>query len=79
MAEIRVRNVDDQVLIAFRDMARRHGRSVAEEARRVIADAVVRPRQELIARLDRLHADILAESGVLDDSTPWIRQERERM
>lgn len=79
MAEIRVRNVDDHILLAFRDMARRHGRSVAEEARHVIADAVARPRQELLARLDKLHAEIVAEHGVLPDSTPEIRADRDRM
>lgn len=79
MAEVRVRNIDDRVLAAFKDVARRHGNSVPEELRRLITEASVRPRQELVARLDKLRSDILAEHGELPDSTPLIREERDRL
>jgi plasmid stability protein len=79
MAEIRVRNVDESILATFRDVARRRGHTVPEEIRRLITDAVVRPKQELIARLDRLRESIRSEHGTLDDSTQWIREERDRL
>ncbi|QOV92091.1 FitA-like ribbon-helix-helix domain-containing protein [Humisphaera borealis] len=78
MAEVRVRNVDERILAAFRDVARRRGHSVPEELRRLITEAAVRPRQELIARLDKLKADIFERGGLLPDSTPLIREERDR-
>ncbi|MFT3786006.1 MAG: hypothetical protein QM770_07555 [Tepidisphaeraceae bacterium] len=79
MGEIRVRNIDEGVLAAFKDVARRHGNTVPEELRRLIVDATIRPRQELIARLDKLRSDISADHGELTDSTPLIREERDRL
>jgi plasmid stability protein len=79
MGEIRVRDVDDAVVQAFKDMARRHGRSVAAEAREVLTEAVHRQRRQLIDRLDALRADIQAEAGILPDSTAMIREERDRL
>jgi antitoxin FitA len=47
MADILVRNIDDTVKTALRRRARDHGRSLAEEVRRILADAAAaKPVQE---------------------------------
>jgi len=78
MGEVRVRDVDDGVVAALKDRARRHGRSLAEELREVLTREAFRPRQETTDRLQKLRDDIRAECGVLPDSTPFIRSERDR-
>ena len=78
MGELRVRNIDDGVVAEWRARARRHGRSVAEEVRDLLTEEAMRPRRETVARLRQLQEQILAESGVLPDSTVGIREERDR-
>lgn len=78
MGEIRVRDVDDGVVSALRDRARRHGNSLSEELREMLTREAFRPREETIERLQRVRDQIRAKSGVLPDSAPGIRGERDR-
>ena len=77
MGEIRVRNVDDQVIPELRDRARRHGRSVNAEVRDLLAGEMMRPRREAVAELRSLQEAIRAKRGELPDSAPGIRVERD--
>ena len=43
MASITIRNLDDDVKALLRVQAARHGRSMEEEARRILREAVGRP------------------------------------
>lgn len=77
MGEIRVRGVDEGVIHALRDNARREGSSLSELLRRLLADAAMRPRRELIAQARAIREGMRDVHGTLDDSTPAIRAERD--
>jgi len=77
MAEIRVRNLDDWVVEAYRSRAKRHGRSLEGELRQLLRDEVTSARKTLV---DKLEADLQvtrAKYGVLPDSAPGIREDRD--
>ncbi len=71
MAQILVRDLDDDVKGKLRDLARRHGRSTAEEVREILRNAVRKegaPGQPLGTRL----AARFASLG-LDEDIPELR------
>lgn len=78
MGEVSVRDLDDAVVVALKDRARRHGKSLSEELREMLTREAVRPRQETAERLQALRDQIRAECGELPDSTPFIRAKRDR-
>jgi hypothetical protein len=78
MGDLRVRNVDDEVIDMLRSRATREGRSLSRLAGELLAAEAMRPRPEWSERLERLRAGILAECGELPDSTPDIREKRDR-
>lgn len=78
MSEVRVRDLDEGVVQALKDRARRHGKSLSEELRELLTREAFRPRHETIERLQKLRDQIRAECGELPDSTPGIREERDR-
>lgn len=77
MGDIRVRNVDDEVIGMLRSRAAREGRSLSRLAGEMLAREAMRPRQEWATRLDRLHQEMLERHGELPDSTSDIREERD--
>ncbi|MBE7506209.1 MAG: hypothetical protein HS101_07970 [Planctomycetia bacterium] len=78
MADIRVRNLDEKVIGEFKDRAKRHGRSLEAELRELLTSEALRPRRELIGDLKEFRRALRAEYGELPDSTPIIREERDR-
>ena len=78
MGDIRVRNVDEEILGMLRSRAAREGRSLSSLAGELLTAEAMRPRREWSERLERLRDSILAECGELPDSTPDIREERDR-
>ena len=78
MGEVRVRNLDDGVVSMLRDRARLHRKSLPQELREMLTAEAMRPRREMVDRLQVLPDQIRAESGELPDSTPMIREERDR-
>lgn len=78
MGDIRVRNLDDTVVAELKDRAKRHGRSLEAELRSVLTDEAFRPRRELAERAEQLRDSLRAEYGAFPDSTPIIREERDR-
>lgn len=79
MAEVRVRKLDEVVVQEFKDRARREGTSVEAILRALITAEALRPKKELMERLRKHHEEFRAKYGVLPDSTPIIREERERI
>jgi plasmid stability protein len=77
MPHVKVTNVEDWVLEAYRVRAARHGHSLAAELRDALAREANRPKQELAQRLRQLRDAIHQESGELSDSTPGIRADRD--
>ena len=76
MAQLLVRNLDDDVKIRLRSRARRHGRSTEEEVREILRNAVRNegsPRAPLGSRL----AERFAGFG-LDQDIPELRDQPAR-
>lgn len=77
MGDVRVRNLDDEVVLVLKDRARRKGVSLEAELREVLSAEALRPRREWFQRLKEMHEDMRREFGVLPDSTPGIRAWRD--
>ena len=77
MADIRVRNLDDNIVAQLKDQARMHGRSLEGELRDVLIELATRPRREAADQAARLREAIKAEFGILTDSAPLIRDDRD--
>jgi plasmid stability protein len=78
MADLRVRRLDDEVVLLLKDRAKREGTSVEAILRKVISEEAKRPRREMVARLRERHEAFQAAHGYLPDSTEIIREERDR-
>ncbi len=78
MADVRVRNLDDDIVALLKDRARMNGRTLENELREALTELATRSTRELAEQAAQLRAAIKAESGVLTDSAPFIREERER-
>jgi len=78
MADVRVRNLDDDIVALLKDRARMNGRTLENELREALTELATRSTRELAEQAAELRAAIKAESGVLTDSAPFIREERDR-
>jgi plasmid stability protein len=58
MADILLRNLDDNLKERLRQVAASHGRSMNAELLEIVRDALTRPRQADAAELGRLAADL---------------------
>lgn len=76
MGDIRIRNVDEEVILAWKERAQRHGRSMQAELHDLLSDEVFRPFHELADRLQRNRRRRQKEFGVLSDSADDIRADR---
>jgi plasmid stability protein len=77
MAEVRVRNLKDDVKLMLRDQARHRGQNLEAYLRAVLEEAAVRPRRELAGRLEAFRAGVEREHGLLSDSAAGIREDRD--
>ena len=76
MAQVLVRNLDDQVVAALRRKAELHGRSLEQELRVALTTAARLTREERVALARRIRA--LTPAGVTQtDSAELIRQDRD--
>lgn len=78
MAEVRVRKLEDGVVDALRERARRERTSVEAILRRLISDEALRPKRELMETLLEHQRMVRETCGVQPDSTVGIREERDR-
>ena len=78
MADVKIRKLDDWVVESFRVRARQAGRSLEEELRRFLTEAARQRRERFVAELDELNATLREKYGELPDTTPLIREERDR-
>lgn len=78
MADLKVRNLDDQVANALRARAEHKGISLEEEVRRTLAASVASARTDLVRRAQALHAAAGGKPGKPElDSARIIREERD--
>jgi plasmid stability protein len=78
MADIKIRNLDDRLHETYKAMAERAGISLEEQLRRVLADHISDERRQMIARLREGREQLREKYGVMPDSTPGIRADRDR-
>ena len=78
MVDVRVRNLDDDIVALLKDRARMNGRTLENELREALTELATRSKRELAEQVAQLRAAIKAESGVLTESAPFIREERDR-
>lgn len=79
MADVKIRNLPDWIINWHKKRAEKEGVSLEEHLRAALKEDVMEDRRRLVADLDKLVAEIRAETGVLPDSTPLIREAREEM
>jgi antitoxin FitA len=79
MVDILVRNVADATAARLKEKAKAAGKSVNDIAREALDTAARPSKQEVWAEIDRIRAKIRARVGHdLPDSTPGIREDRDR-
>ena len=79
MGDVRVRNLEDGVVAALKARARLHGTSLEAELRGILTREAFRPRRELADKLRQFQEELTAAHGLLPDSTPGVREERDRI
>lgn len=75
MAQVIVRNLDDQVVARLKQRAKARGRRLEQELREILAEAAKPARMELLAEIDRIRA--MTPPGPPIDSTALIREDRD--
>lgn len=76
--DIRVRDLDGDVVAQLKAQAKRRGRTLNSELQDLLTEAAWRPRRLLAEQLSEAHAQFRALHGELPDSTALIREERDR-
>jgi plasmid stability protein len=77
MADVKIRNLDDGLHETYRRMAAAAGISLEEQLRRVLADYVSEEKRALVAELRADHERMRAKYGVMEESWPGIREDRD--
>jgi len=78
MANLTIRNVEDEIVDRLKDKAVRNGRSLEAELRDVLKQAANRKtREELLAEIDRIAA-MTPKDVKQTDSAELIREDRDR-
>ncbi|MYC27404.1 MAG: Arc family DNA-binding protein [Nitrospira sp. SB0662_bin_26] len=77
MAQVLVRQLDDKVVERLKKRAREHGRSLQSEVKTILEEAV--PDYEgAWKRIAKLKKTLNRAGRTFSDSTPLIREERDR-
>jgi len=78
MANLTIRNLDDEVAAALKARAKAHNRSLEAEVRQILTDQARRPWRgaELVARAERIAA--MTSDVPQTDSVDLLREDRER-
>jgi plasmid stability protein len=76
MAQVVVRNIDDDVIERLRRRAAERKQSLEQTLREILTEAARPTRAERVAEIDRIRA--MTPKRLTDDSTDLIRAERDR-
>jgi len=77
MTEVRIRNVEPWIVAAIHKIAKQNGRSMENEIKEALHKLAGADKKKWILRLRRGRNKIQKKYGILSDSTPEIRAERE--
>ena len=78
MADVKIRNLDDRVRDTYQRMAEAEGISLEEQLRRVLGEYLSQERRSMILEVEQGLSRMRDKYGVLPDSTPGIRTDRDR-
>lgn len=78
MADVKIRNLDDGLRDTYQRMAEAEGISLEEQLRRVLSEYLSQERRKMILEVEEGLARMRDKYGVLPDSTPGIRADRDR-
>lgn len=78
MAELVLTNVDDGVLLHLQERTTMHGRTPAEEAEAILAEALRSNRPEVWASVDSIYDRLAASGRAFSDSAELLREDRDR-
>lgn len=78
MTDLRIRNMNDEALAELRARAKRDGVTLEALSRELLVEGAFRPRRALAAELAKFQEALREQYGILPDSTPGIREERDR-
>ncbi len=78
MAQVLVRDLDDNTVATLKQRAKQHHRSLQSEVRAILVDAAnLTPSADIAARLRTMHKELFGDK-VFPSSVPLIREDRER-
>jgi plasmid stability protein len=78
MQELILSDVDEVVLHDLQELATRHGRSPAEEAKAILADALRSKRPDAWTQVDAIYQRLAASGKTFADSADLLREDRDR-
>jgi antitoxin FitA len=78
MAELVLTDVDDVILSRLQERATRHGRTPAQEAKEILADAVRGQSPDPWAPVDDIYRRLAASGQTFSDSAEFLREDRDR-
>lgn len=78
MQNLVLTDVDDTVLLYLRERAARHGRTLTEEAKAVLAEALRTEGHDVWAPVDAIYQRLAASPQTFSDSAELLREDRDR-
>lgn len=78
MAELVLTDVDDVVINHLQERATRHGRTPAQEAKAILAEAARGQRPDVWAPVDEIYQRLSASGQTFSDGADLLRQDRDR-
>jgi hypothetical protein len=78
MAELILKDVDSVLLRELQELAERHGRTAAEQAKVILAGAVRGERGGDWAAVDAIYDRLAAAGKTFSDSADLLREDRDR-
>jgi plasmid stability protein len=78
MSELILADVDDSILHDLRERAARHGRTLPEEAKAILAAALRDKRGDVWAPVDAIYQRLAASGQTFSDSADLLREDRNR-
>jgi plasmid stability protein len=78
MADLLLSDIDDGVLLHLQERARCHGRSPAEEARAILAEALSGQPPDPWAPVDAIYRRLATSGRTFSDSADLLREDRDR-
>lgn len=78
MADVKIRNLDDDLHRAYRALAEAEGTSLEEQLRRALRAYLADDRRAMIEEVRQGLREMREKYGEMPDSTPGIRANRDR-